>query len=105
MGFETDVEINGKLVQMMIGTGCAKTLITKQWFRDNLNTPLNPTNVKFSAFGGGDLKCLGVFDAKLRCNDMEVMEPVYVIDVEGPPPPPCWEEAPCPPSTLWKSMQ
>ena len=52
--------------------------------------PLNPTNVKFSAFGGGDLKCLGVFDAKLRCNDMKVMEPVYVIDVdvEGAPPPP-----------------
>ena len=88
MGFETDVEISGKLVQMMIDTGCAKTLIPKQRFRDNLNTPLNPTNVKFSAFGRGDLKCLGVFDAKLRCNDMEVMEPVYVIDVEAPPPPP-----------------
>lgn len=83
---------------MMIDTGCAKTLIPKQWFRNNLNIPLSPTNVKFSAFGGGDLKCLGVFDAKLRCNKMEVMEPVYVIDVEGPPP--CWEEAPCPPSTL-----
>ena len=85
LGVETDVEINGKLVQMMIDTGCAKTLIPKQWFRNNLNIPLNPTNVKFSAFGGGDLKCLGVFDAKLRCNKMEVMEPVYVIDVEGPP--------------------
>ena len=93
MGFETDVEINGKLVQMMINTGCAKTLIPKQWFRDNLNTPLNPTNVKFSAFGGGDLKCLGVFDAKLRCNDMEVMEPVYVIDVGAPPPPPLGRSA------------
>lgn len=71
MGFETDVEINGELVQMMIYTGCAKTLIPKQWFRDNLNTPLNPTNVNFSAFDGGDLKCLGVFDAKLRCNNMD----------------------------------
>ncbi|XP_066028948.1 uncharacterized protein [Pocillopora verrucosa] len=27
LGVETDVEINGKLVQMMIDTGCAKTLI------------------------------------------------------------------------------
>ena len=83
-GFEADVEINGKHIKMMIDTGCAKTLIPKQWFKNNLNIPLNPTNVKFSAFGGGNLNCLGVFDAKLKCNNREVMEPVYVIDVKGP---------------------
>lgn len=91
MGFEADVEINGKPVEMLIDTGCAKTLIPRQWFLDNLNTPLRPTSVKFSAFGGGNLKCLGVFNANLRCNNMQIVESVYVIDVEGPP---CWEGVP-----------
>lgn len=72
-GYHTDVEINGKLIQMMIDTGCAKTLIPKQWFKNNLNTTLNPTNVKFSAFGGKNLKCLGVFDAYLKCNNVEIV--------------------------------
>lgn len=67
----------------MIDIGCVKILILKQWFRNNLNIFFNLINVKFLVFGGGDFKCLGVFDVKLRCNKMEVMELVYVIDVEG----------------------
>lgn len=56
-----------------------------QWFKNNLNTPLVPNKVIFSAFGGGKLKCLGVSDAKLACNNMEIVKPVFLIDLEGPP--------------------
>ena len=42
------------------------------------------STAKFSAFGGGELKCLGTFNAKLRCKNQEIVEPVFVIDVDGP---------------------
>lgn len=83
--FTIDVEINGKQVEMIIDTGCARTLIPKQWFKENVNSPLKQSDAKFSAFGGGQLKCLGTFDANLRCKNQEIVEPVFVIDVEGPP--------------------
>ena len=47
-----DVEIDGKKVEMIIDTGCARTLVPKQLW------------VKFSVLGGGELKCFGTIEAK-----------------------------------------
>jgi len=82
--FTIDVEINGKQVDMIIDTGCARTLVPKQWFKENINCPIRHSTAKFTAFGGGELKCLGTFDAKLGCKGQEIVEPVFVIDVDGP---------------------
>ena len=83
--FTVDVDINGKSLEMIIDTGCARTLIPKQWYSENIAIPLTKSKVQFSVFGGGQLKCLGTFNAKLKCNAQEIMEPVFVIDVDGPP--------------------
>ena len=83
--FNIDVEINGKQVKMMIDTGCARTLVPKNWFKENIDCPIRHSSAKFTAFGGGELKCLGTFDARLRCKNQEITEPVFVIDVDGPP--------------------
>ena len=63
--FTINVEINGKQVEMMIDTGCARNLVTKQWFKENINCPIRQSTAKFSALGarGGELKCLETFDA------------------------------------------
>ena len=39
--FTIDIEINGKQVEMMIDTGCARTLVPKQWFKENINKAIN----------------------------------------------------------------
>ena len=85
MDFKIDVEINGKLVEMIIDTGCARTLLQKRWFIDNIDSPLKQTNAKFSAFEGGELNCLGTFEANVKCKNQEIVEPVFVIDLDGPP--------------------
>ena len=79
--FKIDVESNGKPVD----TGCARTLLPKRWFRDNIGSPLKQSNAKFSAFGGGELNCLGTFEANVKCKNQGCVEPVFVIDVYGPP--------------------
>ena len=55
--FKIDVEINGKPIEMIIDTGCARTLLPRRWFIDNIDSPLKQTNAKFSAFGGRELNC------------------------------------------------
>ena len=80
-----DVEINGKPVEMIIDTGFARTLLPKRWFRDNIDSPLKQSNAKFSAFGGTELSCLGTFEANVKCKNQEIVKPVFVIDVDGPP--------------------
>ena len=72
--FTIDVEINGTQVKMMIDTGCARTLVPKQWFKENINWPIRQSTAKLTAFGGRELKCLGTFDAKLRCKNQEIVE-------------------------------
>ena len=85
LDFTIDVEINGKPVEMIIDTGCARTLLPERWFRDNIDSPLKQSNAKFSAFGGGERNCLGTFKANVKCKNQQIMEPVFVIDVDGPP--------------------
>ena len=85
LDFKIDVEINGKPVELIIDTGCARTLLPKRWFRDNIDSPLKQSNAKVSAFGGGELNCLGTFEATVKCKNQEIVEPVFVIDVDGPP--------------------
>ena len=85
LDFKIDVEINGKPVEMIIDTGSARTLLPKCWFRDNINSPLKQSNAKFLAFGGGELNCLVTFNANVKCKTQEIVEPVFVIDVDGPP--------------------
>ena len=36
-------------------------------------------------FEGGELNCLGTFDANVKSKNQEIVEPVFVIDVDGPP--------------------
>ena len=84
LDFTIDVEINGKPVEIIIDTGCARTLLPKRWFRDNIDSPLKQSNAKFSAFGGGELNCLGTLEANVKCKNLEIVEQVFVIDVDGP---------------------
>ena len=50
-----------------------------------MNSPLKQSNAKFLAFGGGELNCLVTFSANVKCKTQEIVEPVFVIDVDGPP--------------------
>jgi len=83
--FTINTEINGKPLQMIIDTGCSRTLIPKEWFEAEINSVLKESKVKFTVFGGGTITCLGTFDGKIRCNGQEVTEQVFVVDVDGPP--------------------
>ena len=70
---------------MIIDTGCARALLPKRWFRDNIDSPSKQSNAKSSEFGGGELKFLGTFEANVKCKNQKIVEPVFVIDVDGPP--------------------
>ena len=83
INFKIDVEINGKPVEMINDPGCARTLLPKRWFIDNIDSPLKQSNAKFSAFGGGELNCLGTFEGNVKCKNQEIVEPVFVIDLDG----------------------
>mgnify|MGYP000483019806 FL=1 len=50
-----------------------------------MNSPLKQSNAKFLAFGGGELNCLVTFSANVKCKTQEIVEPVFVIDLDGPP--------------------
>ena len=72
--FTIDVEINGKQVEMMIDTGCARTLVPKQWFKENINCPIRQSTAKLTAFGVSIRKGLESFDVKLRCKNLKKVE-------------------------------
>ena len=38
-----------------------------------------------AAFQGGELNCLGTFEANVKRKNHEIVEPVFVIDVDEPP--------------------
>ena len=73
------------MIDFEIDTGAGRTILPEHIYREKLkHIPLERTEITLKTYSGEKLTVIGKFLVKLRHEEIEVEEYIYVVDGNGP---------------------
>ena len=83
--YKTDVEVNGKILQMELDTGVSMSLVSEKTFRESWpDLEVSQSDTTLYSYSGESVPVVGLIRVSVKYEDQESLLPLLIVEEDGP---------------------